>query len=57
MIGEEFLAAGAFVSKDLNRIGSIAGQDYIKVASIILAIAGAILSTMGFDNLSSLLGK
>ncbi|HHY69087.1 MAG TPA: hypothetical protein PLB36_06295 [Bacillota bacterium] len=57
MIGEELLAAGAFISKDPKRIGAIAGQDYVKIATIIMTVAGAILSTMGLDILTKLLSK
>jgi len=57
MIGEEFLAAGAFISKDPKRIGTIAGQDYVKIATIIVTMVGAILSSMGIDTLTKALSK
>lgn len=47
MIGEEFLAAGAFISGDEQRVGSIVGQDYIKIAGIIALLLGAVLITFG----------
>jgi len=57
MIGEEFLAAGAFISGDPRRIGSIAGQDYAKVLAIALVVVGFVLSSMKIDWLTKVLEK
>jgi hypothetical protein len=55
MIGEEFLAAGAFISKDPNRIGGVAGQDYVKAIAALVLLVGALLVTMGNKSLADLL--
>lgn len=50
MIGEELMAAGAFLSEDQMQLGSIAGQDHSKLFAIGIIIAGVILQ--GFFNVS-----
>lgn len=55
MIGEEFLAAGAFISQDPQRIGGVAGQDYAKAIAVILLLVGAVLFTLGDKTLVDLL--
>lgn len=57
MIGEEFLAAGAFISKDPMRIGSIAGQDYVKMLSLMLVLVGIVMRTFKNDWLVTLLKR
>ncbi len=57
MIGEEFLAAGAFISNEPNLIGSIAGQDYVKILAIAVLLLGAILKTAGSDVVIDLLKR
>ena len=57
MIGEEFLAAGAFISNNADLIGSIAGQDYVKLVAILTLLLGAVLKTMGNDWILNLLKK
>jgi len=57
MIGEELLAAGAYLSKDPLRMGSIVGQDYAKLASLVVLWAGIVAITAGFDAVKVLLGK
>jgi hypothetical protein len=55
MIGEEFLAAGAFISGQPSRTGAIAGQDYVKLASALLILIGAVLATFKDQTLGNLL--
>lgn len=55
LIGEEMFAAGAYVSKDPQQIGSIQAQDWYKIGAIILSIIGAILATVGVTVISDLL--
>ena len=55
MIGEEFLAAGAFISQDPNRIGGVTGQDYVKAIAALLVLVGALMVTMGNKSLVDLL--
>lgn len=57
MIGEEFLAAGAFISNNPDLVGSIAGQDYVKVVGILILLGGALLKTLGNDFILNLLKK
>jgi len=57
MIGEEFLAASAFITRDPNQVGSIAGQDYVKICAIILVLCGVVLTTANIDWLTTLLSK
>lgn len=57
MIGEELLAAGAYLSKDPARMGSIIGQDYMKLASLVVLWVGVVLLTGGVDTVKVLLGK
>jgi len=55
LIGEEIFAAGAYVSGDPQQIGSIASQDWFKLAAIGLSIVGALLSSVGVDIIAELL--
>lgn len=57
MIGEEFLAAGAFISNDPDLIGTIAGQDWMKICAIAILVVGAILSTAGNTTIVDLLKR
>jgi len=55
LIGEELLAAGAYLSKDPTQIGSIWGQDMGRIISIVVLIVGAILTWAGFTALNEFL--
>jgi hypothetical protein len=57
MIGEEFLAAGAFISGDPKRIGSVAGQDYVKIVAIAFILLGVVLRTINITWLADFLSK
>ncbi|HVP36464.1 MAG TPA: DUF6754 domain-containing protein [Terriglobales bacterium] len=57
LIGEEFFAASGYLTKDPMVLGSIKGQDFLKLIIGLLIIAGGILSTLGFGHLIDLLGK
>lgn len=57
LIGEEFLAAGAYVSNDARRIGSIAGQDWMKLIAFAITLVGAIMVTAGNKTLADLLKR
>lgn len=45
LIGEELYAGGAYLSQDLKQIGSLGGQDYVKLVTMAFIIAGTILAT------------
>jgi hypothetical protein len=49
MIGEEMVAAGAYLSKDPVQIASIRTQDIIKAVMAILLLLGILTLTMGSD--------
>lgn len=47
LIGEEYYAASAYISREPIIVGSIKGQDTGKIALILLAIAGVVAVTIG----------
>lgn len=47
LIGEELYAASAYISKDPLMVGSIKGQDIVKLIIIILIVVGIVLETLG----------
>jgi hypothetical protein len=55
IIGDELLAAGAYLAKDPVKLGSIAGQDWAKLLGAALILAGAILMTLKDKSLFNLL--
>ncbi|MFH0848889.1 MAG: DUF6754 domain-containing protein [archaeon] len=55
LIGEEILAAGAYISNDPIQLGAIWGQDYAKFIAIALLAIGTMLSVAGSDILLKLL--
>lgn len=46
LIGEEIYAGGAYLSQDRIRLGSIAAQDYLKLALMAMLFVGAVLMTL-----------
>lgn len=54
-IGEELFAAGAYASGDPVLLGSIAGQDMLKIALLILMVAGIIARLVGSPVITGLL--
>lgn len=46
LIGEELFAASAYLSKNPREIGSLKGQDMVKVVIIIAIVVGTLLSTI-----------
>jgi hypothetical protein len=55
LIGEEMLAAAAYLSKEPAMLGSLKGEDLAKIILIVLIVTGAILATIGFTQLTNLL--
>lgn len=49
LIGEEMLVAGAYLSKDAVKIGSIVGQDYSKMIILALLALTAIMAAFGIS--------
>lgn len=46
LIGEEFYAASAYLSRDHNLVSMLKAQDYFKVIIIVCVVIGVILSTL-----------
>jgi hypothetical protein len=44
LIGEELMAAGAYLSKDPTQIGSLWGGDWTKITAIVLTLIAVILT-------------
>ena len=57
LIGEELLAAGAYISKDAARLGSVQGQDYAKLVAFCLVLLAAIFATANSSIIADLLKK
>jgi len=57
LIGEEFFAASGYLTKDPLVLGSIKGQDFLKLIIGIIIVTGGILTTLGYGYLINLLGK
>ncbi len=55
LIGEEFFAASAYLSKEPLLLGSLKGQDWGKAIFIIIIIIGVLLVSFGFEGIISLL--
>jgi hypothetical protein len=55
MLGEELLVAGAYLSKDPQRMGSIVGQDLMKAIALIVIAIGVIMKTSGSNAVIDLL--
>ncbi len=53
LIGEEFYAASAYLSGSPEMIGSIKGQDYVKLLCIIFIFVVVIFSIINYMNLST----
>jgi hypothetical protein len=47
LIGEEFFAASAYLSKDPDQLGSLKGQDLAKVLGALVLVGGCLLATAG----------
>jgi hypothetical protein len=54
-IGEDMLAAGAYLSKDQSQIASIRTEDIIKILAIVLVVAGAIIASLGSNIVQTIL--
>jgi hypothetical protein len=51
IIGEEYYATSAYLSREPNLIGSLVGQDWCKLLLLVLMVAGTILATLGLGDL------
>lgn len=57
LIGEELYAAGAYLSQDKVKLGSIAGQDIVKGIAMVIVAIGSLLATAGSNIVMELLSK
>jgi len=55
LIGEEFYAASAYLSKDADQTASVAGIDVWKIMALAFIIVGTLLINIGFPILNDLL--
>ncbi len=56
LIGEEMFAASASITKDPHVLATLAAQDWIKVAAIILMTIGVLLYAVNIDILYTIMG-
>ena len=54
-IGEDMLAAGAYLSKEPSQIASIRTEDIIKILAIILVVGGALVFSLGSNIVQTVL--
>ncbi len=57
LIGEELFAGGAYLSQDAVKLGSLGGQDYVKLATMALISVGTLLATFNSKWLVDLMSK
>jgi hypothetical protein len=55
LISEELQTAGVYISQIPEQVGTILGQDYVRLLILALMGLGAVLYAMGFTGLSDLL--
>lgn len=56
LISEELITAGAYISKEPGQVGSVLGQDYIRVIALALMALGSIIYALGVKTLTTWLG-
>jgi len=49
LIGEEFYAASAYLSRNHELVSMLKAQDYFKLIIVIVVLLGTILSTLHFN--------
>ncbi|MGC4047923.1 MAG: hypothetical protein QM758_29360 [Armatimonas sp.] len=57
IIGDEYYAATAYITRQPTLLGSIVGQDRVKMLLLILVFVGVILALFGIPLVSNLMGK
>jgi len=53
LISEELIVAGAYISQEPGQVGTILGQDYIRIIGLVLMAIGAVLYAVGIKTLTS----
>ena len=54
LIGEELMAAGAYLSKDTSQLGSLWGGDFAKITALVLTVIAVILTAAGITALNEI---
>lgn len=49
LIGEEFYAASAYLSRNIELVSMLKAQDYFKLLIVICVVIGSIISTLGIN--------
>lgn len=49
LIGEELMAAGAYISKEPSQLGTILGSDILRMIILVMALIVAIAGVAGYD--------
>lgn len=57
IIGDEYYAATAYITRQPTLLGSIVGQDWVKLLLLSLILVGVILAMFGVPLVSNLMGK
>lgn len=57
ILGDEMFAAGAYFSGDKVQLGSLRGEDLLKITAIGLMVLGGVLNLAGSKALTTLMGK
>lgn len=57
LIGEELFAGGAYLSQDPTQVGSLGGQDYVKLVTMCAIALGTLLATFNNPWLTNLIKK
>lgn len=57
LIGEELYAAGAYLSQDKVKLGSIGAQDIVKGITMVILLVGSLLATADITIIKDLLSK
>ncbi|MBW6513303.1 MAG: hypothetical protein K0B87_00895 [Candidatus Syntrophosphaera sp.] len=55
LIGEEFYAASAYLSRNIELVSMLKAQDYFKILIVISVLVGTVLSTLGLNTLLNFL--
>jgi len=57
LLGEELYAAGAYLSQDKVKLGSIGAQDIAKAITMVILLIGSLLTTANISIVNDLLSK
>jgi hypothetical protein len=55
LIGEEFYAASAYLSRQPMQLGTLKAQDYFKLVIVVIVLIGSLLSSFQITTLNEIL--